>query len=165
MEQSSTYEICNIEYDNTLNKRLNSRIFPSANLQPNFDMRPVSTKYTKFLVDSTTLQNQSNENKMQYKYFNPHSMMYTGNAKAPVHYALDNVDVESKLQNRFFALQKNDQATYIPNLNSQLYKHDSNVQNKPKNQYTDVVYSFNPDPCNLAPNTFNNSTRYNLKNI
>ena len=30
MEQNSTYEICNIEYDNTLNKRLNSRIFPSA---------------------------------------------------------------------------------------------------------------------------------------
>ena len=72
MEQNSTYEICNIEYDNTLNKRLNSRIFPSAQLQPNFDMRPVSTKYTKFFVEPL---NEPNEDKMQYKYFNPHSMM------------------------------------------------------------------------------------------
>ena len=33
---NNTYQVCNIDYDNELNKRLQSRFFPSRNLQPNF---------------------------------------------------------------------------------------------------------------------------------
>lgn len=164
MESESTYEICNIKYDNELNNRLHSRIFPDMTLKPNFDFRPVSTKYTKFMVESPNEETINQTSNMKYNYFNPHKTMYTGNAKAPFHYALDNVDVESKLQNRFFALQKNDQSTYVPPLHSQLYKHDSILQDKPKSSFQEVVYSFNPDPCNLAPSQFNNATRNNLRN-
>ena len=167
INSESTYEICNIKYDNELNNRLHKRVFPKSNLQPNFEFRPISTKYTKFLVE-TPQEKISEQNKMNYKYFNPHQTMYTGNANGPVHYALDNVDVESKLQNRFFALQKNDQATYVPPLHSQLYKHTSNLQDKPMENteyFENVVYTFNPDQCNLAPSKFNNATRNNLRNL
>ena len=43
------HKVCNIEYDNALNTRLHERIFPSQELQPNFDPRPVPTKYTHFV--------------------------------------------------------------------------------------------------------------------
>ena len=162
----SINEVCNIKYDNELNNRIHDRIFPKSQLQPNFDFRPTSTKYTKFLTNTPIVTNK--ETKGNYKYFNPHETMYTGNAKPPVYYALDNVDVESKLQNRFFALQKNDQSVYIPPLNSQLYKHTSILKDKPKtkNEYFEnVEYTFNPDKCNLAPSKFNNATRNNLRNL
>ena len=160
---NNTYQVCNIDYDNELNKRLQSRVFPSQNLQPNFDFRPTSTKYQKFPVHNN-IKYEPLENKMKY---NPEKVFYPGTSKAPVHYALDNVDTESTLRNQFFALQRNDQAQYIPSLNSGLYKMNSNIGEKPSNiDYNSPInISFNPDRCNLAPNTFNNSTRYNLKNM
>ena len=52
------HKVCNIEYDNTLNKRLHQRIFPSQELQPNFDPRTIPTKYTHFMtVDSSPKTN------------------------------------------------------------------------------------------------------------
>ena len=36
----------NLDYDNELNKRLEIRYKPSESLQPLYDFRPVSTKYT-----------------------------------------------------------------------------------------------------------------------
>ena len=40
---NKTFEVCNIEYDNTLNKRLNERYFPNQTLQPNLEQ----TKFYK----------------------------------------------------------------------------------------------------------------------
>lgn len=160
---NNTYQVCNIDYDNELNKRLQSRFFPSRNLQPNFDFRPMSTKYQKFPV-LNEVKYQKMENMKKY---NPETVFYPGTSKAPVHYALDNVDTESKLRNQFFALQRNDQATYIPPMNSSLYHMQSKVGQKPQEieNQGKVDINFNPDRCNLAPQHFNNSTRYNLKNM
>lgn len=161
---NNTYQICNIDYDNELNKRLQSRVFPSRNLQPNFDFRPMSTKYQKFpVLNEVQYPKMENMNK-----YNPEKVFYPGTSKAPVHYALDNVDTESKLRNQFFALQRNDQAFYIPSVNSSLYNMHSKIGEKPKeidNKGKINNLIFNPDRCNLAPKHFNNSTRYNLKNM
>lgn len=161
---NNTFEVCNIEYDNTLNKRINERHFPNQRLQPNLEPRPSSTKYQKFPYISHETPTVSLN---KYNYFNPEKTFYTGNAKAPVFFALDNVDTESRLRNQFFALQKNDQAQYIPGLHSSLYNMKSNLQQKPHkiDNYNKTEIKFNPDKCNLAPDYFNNNTRFNLKNI
>ena len=160
----NNHRVCNVEYDNELNQRLNTRYFPSQTLKPNFDPRPVQTKYTLF----QTLEEQPNANVSLNKYNNytTKDVFYPGNSKAPVDFALDNVDVESLLRNQYFALQKNDRAYYIPNVDSILYEHHSHLADKPKKEeFKKVNFKVNVDKCNLAPNNFNNSTRYNLKNL
>ena len=162
---NNTFKVCNIEYDNTLNKRIVDRYFPNQSLQPNLDPRPSSTKYQKYPFIKIE-KNSVNLNK--YPYFNPEKTFYTGNAKAPIHFVMDSVDTESRLRNQFFALQKNDQAQYIPSLNSSLYNMNSPLQQRPNNSenYNKIEnIAFNPDKCNLAPETFNNNTRLNLKNL
>ncbi len=160
------YKVCNMDYDNMLNQRLNQRYFPSNELQPNFDPRPLSTKYTHYMTENPT--KQSNEILRNYPTFETSKTFFPGNAKAPIHGALQQVDLESLLNNRFMALQKNDHAYYIPSTNSELYNHNSNLQDKPSQINTYMKTNLPPkniDKCNLAPKVFHNSTRYNLKNV
>lgn len=155
-------QICNIDYDNELNHRINKRYFPSQELPPNFDPRPISTKYTHFMQQDPPLS--SSTSLRSYPLYNTKDIFYPGTAKAPIQYAIQQVDVESLLGNRFMALQKNDHAFYIPPYQSDLYKQHSNLQDKPKSQMLEVNLQSRTS-CNLAPQTFNNSTRYNLKNL
>lgn len=155
-------QICNIDYDNELNQRINKRYFPSQELPPNFDPRPISTKYTHFMQQDPPLS--SSTSLRSYPLYNTKDIFYPGTTKAPVQHALQQVDVESLLGNRFMALQKNDHAFYIPPYQSDLYKQHSNLQDKPKTQMLEVNIQSRTS-CNLAPHTFNNSTRYNLKNL
>ena len=111
---------------------------------------------------------QSNEILRKYPIFETSKTFFPGNAKAPIHGALQQVDLESLLNNRFMALQKNDHAYYIPSTNSELYNHNSNLQDKPSQINTYMKTNLPPkniDRCNLAPKVFHNSTRYNLKNV
>ena len=162
---SHQHVVCNIDYDNELNKRVNTRYFPSQELTPNYDPRPISTKYSHFMIKDPPLV--SSIPLRTYPEYRTSNVFFPGNRKAPVQHALQQVDVESLLGNRFMALQKNDHAFYIPALQSDLYKHHSSLKNKP----TKTEYTFQPslvknvDKCKLAPLTFNNSTRYNLKNL
>jgi hypothetical protein len=108
----------NLNYDNELNRRLENRNKPSSPLQPLYDFRPVSTKYTVFhKVDEKPTQNQTHN--PQYRY-DPYQIFNPGD-RAPIDYFMRNVDVESTLRSQFFALQKSPQAVYVPELNSQLY--------------------------------------------
>lgn len=160
------YKVCNIEYDNQLNTRMNKRYFPSKELQPNFDPRPISTKYTHFMLEDRKISN--NVNLRKYDHYEISNTFFSGNRKAPTQGFFQNVDVESMLNNQFMALQKNDQAYYIPSTNSELYIHKSKLSNKPeKYDYYDMENKIvnNVDKCNLAPDLFNNSTRYNLSNL
>ena len=159
----SSHKVCNIEYDNDLNKRLNSRYFPSAPLQPNFSPVPSATRYQRFQIHN---ESYNNENLNKYPIYETKTTFYPGTSKAPVQTALNNVDIESQLRNQFFALQKNDQAKYIPDITSPLY--NSHYQTKPsKLDLCKPIHNmpFNPDRCGLAPLAFNNSTRHNLKSM
>ena len=161
----SQHRVCNIEYDNELNQRMNQRYFPSKELQPNFDPRPVSTKYTLFhTLDSPP---KTKEELRRYPEFQPQYTFYPGTTKAPVKHALQTVDTESLLRNQYMALQKNDHAFYIPALESDLYKNRSNLKDKPKAEELYNPISGMPNHVarcqeKLAPNTFHNSTRHNL---
>ena len=52
----------------------------------------------------------------------------------------DNIDSESKLRNQFMALQKSDQAYYIPPTNSDLYTSQSNHVN-PSPEQSKLMFS------------------------
>jgi hypothetical protein len=168
---NTNFEVCNIEYDNELNERMNRRYFPSRNLRPNFDPRPLSTKYEKFNKSSMSkmlppLPKVSGEKQSS---FSPNKVFYPGNSKAPVHYALQSIDIESHLRNQYHLLQKNEKLGYTPHHKSNMYslKDQGGIlkANNIKMNNAEVNFSFNPDRCNLAPEAFNNSTRYNLKNM
>ena len=109
--------ISNLDYDNELNKRLESRNVPSAPLQPLFDLRPTMTRYTWFQTVDPKIPGQVNYPYDPKEVFNP-------GQRAPISYFMQNVDKESTLRNQFFALQRSPQKEYVPELNSCLYEND-----------------------------------------
>ena len=128
MNQNNQYvKDKNFDYDNELNKRLENRYKPSESLQPLFDFRPVSTKYTIMHAFDKPQQPVQQKNYDPYQVFNPGD-------RAPIDYFMRNVDVESKLRSQFFAIQTAPQAVYVPELNSQLYENSM--------AYSESPYSF-----------------------
>ena len=109
----------NIEYDNELNKRLETRNKPSEALQPLYEFRPVSTKYTHMNSKQNVNVKQHEPSQTQYQY-DPQKIFNPGD-RAPIDYFMKNIDVESTLRSQFFALQTSPQSVYVPETNSQLY--------------------------------------------
>ena len=77
--------------------------------------------------------------------------------------------MEYVLRNQIFALQKNDQAVYVPSSKSDLYMKD---QFKPSTNQKHILLTplnnfnnTNPNNLNLGGNLFHNHTRQDLKNV
>jgi hypothetical protein len=112
------------QFDRTdeLNQRLTSRHYPDVPLQPNYDPRPVQTRYAHFpgMVNRAAKPYVPIIRHLDHVVelnFNP------GSARAPPHGYLNNVDIETTLRNQAFALQHGaDQGVYVPSSNSDLYK-------------------------------------------
>ena len=104
-------QICNIQNDNEMSNDIRKRNIPSMSLQPQFSLRPVSTKYAHFPIVDTQI---SNEVPIYKKPYNVGLIFNPGNRMAPFSGFVENADVESVLRNQIFALQKNDQAVYVP---------------------------------------------------
>jgi len=110
-----------IERVEELNDRLSSRQFPDSPLQPNFDPRPVPTKYSHFpIINRRTPMKEPVIPYLDYYQsvnFNP------GTSRAPPSGYINNVEIENKLRNQYFALQHGaEQSVYIPSSNSDLYR-------------------------------------------
>jgi hypothetical protein len=94
-----------------LNTRIQSRHFPDVDLPPNFDPRPVSTRFCLFpVVDVRTRQNKEpmmvgDDQTYQRVVYNP------GTDRGPPITFLKNIEVEAELRKE-----------HIPNTNSDLYK-------------------------------------------
>jgi hypothetical protein len=149
----------NLEYDNELNLRLQARNIPSQSLTPLFDFRPTPTKYTWF--GTIEEKKTADESLNRYGEYSPYKVFNPG-CRGPTQYYFNVIDEESKLQHRFMALQKADQAVYVPEMTSQLYKNQNAFQ---KVQYANEEVSYpsrqvNPD---LDSGKFFNHTRTNLK--
>lgn len=149
----------NIQYDNELNIRLQQRNIPDTALKPLFDFRPTPTKYTLFntLEDSS----KSKEPLFTYSEYSP-AGVFNPSQKGTTEFYLKSIDVETKLQNRFIALQKADQAVYVPELTSSLY--DMPMAYRKSFSYEGVNYQTKPLKYDLAPSQFYNHTRTNLRN-
>ncbi len=152
-----------------LNDRISSRHFPDVPLQPNYDPRPVPTKYSIFpIVDR---KKQVKEVALPYPtysttYFNP------GTARAPPSGFLSNVDTETILRNQTFALQRADQSVYVPSSTSDLYKVD--IVSRPAEQPYPLLFSRfafdnkvhpNNESGNIGNEMFFNHTRTQLRNM
>ena len=83
------------------------------------------------------------------------------------------VNLESELRSQVFALQKCNQAAYVPSSNSDLYKYSYNPNNAKQSQTHSLLFQkenfcdFNPNPDNkiVGSGMFYNSTRTQVKEI
>jgi hypothetical protein len=109
------------QFDRT--EELNNRIFdrnkPDTTLTPNFDSRPVPTKYMYF--PALDARKPSTEKLSPTIDFHTETNFNPGN-KAPVNGFLSNIDIETLLRNQTKALQHGaPQNVYIPSSKSDLY--------------------------------------------
>ena len=109
--------------------------------------------------------------KAKFKSFDPFTAFNPGQQGPNTGYK-SNIDVESKLMNRFAPLQKCAQNKFIPGSNSDMYNtkyltykenedfigHNLLFENQKFN-------NFNPNECNLGFEFFNNHTRQQQKNV
>ena len=102
-----------------LNHRIQGRQFPDNALRPNFDPRPVPTKYAIFpVIDRRTPANYPIEsNYLDDSGFSPATQ------NGPSKTYLQNIDVETILRNQTVALQHGAaQGVFVPSTNSDLYR-------------------------------------------
>ena len=103
-----------------LNSRILSRVACDAPLQPNFDVRPVPTKYARFpVIDRVAQPKVGIVDRGDFRV--GHNFAPT-QSRGPVDGYFSQIDAESKLRNQFFALQRAPQAEYIPSSSSELYR-------------------------------------------
>jgi hypothetical protein len=152
-----------------LNQRIAYRNIPSTQLQAQFDIRPLSSKYAKMpIVDRHVNHSVPIQVLPSYDIettFNP------GNAQAPWSGFAANINNESRLRNQFYALQNGaGQSCYIPSNNSELY--NAPVQAITLEQqpfpalFNDHIFeAFNPSPKGLGNNFFENFTRQQTKEL
>tara|TARA_B100000424_G_C22704226_1_gene383838 strand:+ start:82 stop:642 length:561 start_codon:yes stop_codon:yes gene_type:complete len=144
------------QHDRTdeLNDRIFKRNIPTLELEPNFDPRPISTKYSHFPALSG--RKEMTVNKKYYSEYDIKSNFNPGNAKAPPSGILNNIEHETYLRNQYFALQKGDKQYYVPTKSSELY--NDNVVS------TDTTVQ--PHPGLFKIQTFtNNRTTYGNLNV
>ena len=153
-----------------INERMSYRNLPSNPLQPQFDIRPLSSKYAKLpIVDRHENHRVPIQVMPTYDIgstFNP------GNAQAPWSGFASNINNESRLRNQFFALQNGaGQSCYIPANNSDLYnKFNLSPPEAPQQPFPalflpTVFEEFNPCPSGMGGSFFENCTRQQVKEI
>ena len=162
----------NHENQNAINNDIYQRNIPSENMQISLPQRSVSTKYAHFpILDS---RRESNVLLNYTRPYDNNQMFFPGTRKPHFCRFAQNVDLESNLRNQFFALQKADQAVYVPNSNSNMYENNINFINTNKNLDNELLFNnnngdfdnFNPNLSNKIGNEiFLNSTRVQLKNL
>ena len=169
---------CQQSRTEALNERLYMRNVPSRQLQPNFSMRPVSTKY-----DCMSIMDRRASSKIpiiEEPTYDIRTTFNPGNAEAPWSGFATNVNEESKLRNQFFALQNCEQANYVPSTTSDMYTVKVSGREE-KCVFPNLVESgsnalgsiyvdpklapFNPNTCNIGKKLYNNHTRQQIMNI
>ena len=158
------------EKNDQINHNIYSRNIPSSSIQFNFSPRSVSTKYS--LLPILDHKSEPTVPINEVNHYNSETVFFPSDRKPDFCGFGTKVDTESTLRNQFFALQKADQAKWIPNTNSDLY--ENNISFKTVNNDLDTSLLFNKEDFNkhnpnvsnkIGNNFFNNSTRVQLKNI
>ena len=152
-----------------LSNRMFARNVPSQDMQPNYDMRPVATKYTVMpIYDQYKTVSESTRS---YPVYSPYNVFNPGTSRPHFNGFAANVNVESTLRNQWFALQNAQQSVYVPSSTSDLY--NTVVDYRPvmmphphlDDNYSASLAPHNSNPMNLGRSVFENSTRIQLKDI
>jgi len=158
---------CQFDRAAEINDGIYDRNIPSAKLQMYFDPRATPTRYVRMpIVDCRKPANVPCKDRGIY---NPYRTFNPGTT-APFSGFAANIDQETRIQNRFFPLQKGAQAAFIPGTASDLYR--VNVGGAQKVTMTHPLLfkeqKFNLDnmnKCGLGHDLFNNFTRLQVKNL
>lgn len=160
------------QYDrlNELNNRISVRQFSDRPLQPNYDPRPVPTKYSHFPIIERRKKDPETP-LVKYLDYSPETNFAPISGKGTVDGFLRNVNTESTLRNQYFALQKANQAVYIPASSSDLYGFSA-VGRQETQTHSSLFQqpSFDSTPnANINPaigsNLFLNNTRTQLRGL
>jgi len=159
---------CNLDRASELSERMYERNIPSSTLQPQFSIRPVSTKYDILpIFDRRMPATVPIKHEVPY---NSETTFNPGTTQSPWSGFAKNINKESMLRNQFFALQTSGQAIYIPASTSDMYQvkvtSGPPVQQPHPNLFANPVLApFNPNEVNIAGHLFDNCTRQQIKNI
>jgi hypothetical protein len=153
-----------------LNQRLTTRDYPDIPLEPNYDPRPIPTKYALFPIVNRRTPRQ--EAQLTYVEYDNELIFNPGSSRAPSSGYVNKVDLETVLRNQYFAIQHGaDQGVYIPASDSDLYK--VNVISRPSTQPYPLLFdrqmfsnSVHPNNENsiIGRDAFFNHTRTQLRN-
>ena len=150
-----------------LSNRMFARNVPSQDLQPNFDMRPVATKYAVMPIYDQ--YKPTTEAMRSYPAYSPHNVYNPGTSRPHFNGFASKVNVESTLRNQWFALQNAEQSVYVPSSTSDVY--NTAIDYRPvmmphphlAEDYSASLEPHNCNPMNLGRRVFENSTRVQLK--
>ena len=158
---------CNMNRTLELSNRMAARNVPSAPLQPQYSIRPVSTKYALMpILDRRAPTYVPIKQEPTYEVnqgFNP------GTAQAPWSGFASNINTESVLRSQFFGLQRCEQGEYIPDSKGDLYS--VKAVGRPARQpfpglfKKEVLAAANMNPCGLGTHLFNNHTRVQVMDL
>lgn len=176
---------CNNYRLDEINKKIAQRNLPSQPLQTQFDPRPVETRF--ILKPGIDYRKETHMPILNRGSYNMKNQFNPGTSNPPFSGYANNVDTESNLRDIFMSNQKwCAQNDYIPSSKSDLYNsqyfneviNNDNIQNIHQINKNDKIRDhsllfnnemefnrFNPNPCNLGFNLFNNHTRQQLKDI
>lgn len=158
------------------NSRLAPRAFPDRQLETWYTPTPTETRQTRFPVLAQTRASGSSgpfgENMIDYSAADTFAAVQR---TAPFRGFIRNIDTESALRSQFFALQRGDQAVYVPSSQSDLYNRAEAVGRQTKQTHPllfhDEVLVITPKnpKKNIAVETtgndlFANNTRVQLRN-
>ena len=157
---------CQFEGAAQINNGIYNRNLPSRELNMSYNPRSVPTRYIKMpMLDWRMPTNVPCKNEV---IFSPYTTFNPGTS-APFSGFASDVDQESRLQNRFFPLQKSAQAQYIPSSQSDLYNAKvSGPRVKMTHPLLFKTEKFAPDnvnKCNLGKKLFYNHTKWQLRNM
>lgn len=161
------YYSCQLARTEELSERIAARNIPSTPLEPQFSMRPVSTKYS--IMPILDQRPRAKVPILTRPTYNVETTFNPGTAQAPWSGFASNINEESKLRNQFFALQKCEQPNYVPSSTSDLYQ--VTVSGRKEEQpfpglfETQQFAPFNPNTCGLGYNLFDNCTRQQLMSV
>ena len=159
--------LCNTERTTELSDRMYARNIPSRQLMMTYGPRAVPTRYVVMPMEdcrkTPDVQCLSEPNYSTRINFSP------GNS-LPFDGFQNNVDVESKLKNIIFPLQKAGQSKFIPDSKSDLFNSQYLTRTNNKvNMTNKLLFSkqkfnqFNPNTQNIGYKYFNNHTRVQIK--
>ena len=167
---------CQFERAAEINDGIYDRNKPSAPLTMYYNPRSTQTRYVGMTF--VNCEPPATTPCKKGVVYNPYTTFNPG-VPAPFSGYTRNVDQESRLQNRFFPLQKSAQAQFIPSSNSDLYKVNVPAQapqkiagdRRQRKQDHSLLfkkerfYKNDVNKCKLGEKLFNNYTRWQVRNL
>lgn len=162
-----------LERQQTVYSRSYLRNVPSQPLQPYLDARPMATKYCRLVPVLCPSPPPITVPLQQQATFHVNTIFNPGNDTAPWSGYATSVNTESILRNQVYALQKCDQAIYVPSSQSSMFVNNMHYARKDNHAndpfpllFQDPVLSTsNPTFPSIGHALFHNATRTQLNDL